>query len=75
MKNLIVPIVTLFMFYLGISAIITGEISTIIGPGVTATHRLVVFQETPVRFIIELLACFGIGFAGLISLLKGEKNK
>ena len=75
MKNLIVLIVSLFLLCGGISAIITGETSSMIGAGVAAPQRVVIFQEAPVRFLVEVFMHFGIGGAGLISLLKRESKK
>lgn len=62
------------MFYNGISAIVTGETS-VMGAGVASPQRVVIFQEAPIDFLIQVFMYFGIGAAGLISLLKGKKKK
>lgn len=66
-----------YLIFNGISSISSGVISSIIGPGVAASHKLINYQESPLSFILEVIVHLGIG-GGLIiaavKLIRKDKN-
>ena len=62
-----------FLVFDGINAILTGEISPMMGIGVGASHKLINYQESQVRFIIEVTLHLVVGgglIGGLLNSIK-----
>lgn len=71
--KIIIALISIYLCFSAIKAIVTGEATTFIGPGVAAIHNQITYQENTFRFILEITVRLTLGGGGIIAVFTKKK--
>ena len=75
MQKYLMLIFGCFLLIDGINAVLTGVVTSKIGPGMVTPSHIINYQERPISFIVELIVQFSLGGWFIFAAIKSNNKK